>query len=79
MIVRDDKGNFVGLACDECGVPAPPALEIMQAFGLQNRGWYCSGGTHLCAEHSPEPTHDIGPMLAGETVGEYHKRTGLSA
>lgn len=48
MIKRDEKGEYVGVACDACKTLAPPAKEIMEGHGLVNMGWYCKGGTHLC-------------------------------
>lgn len=48
MIKRDEKGEYVGIACNTCGEMAPPAKEIMEGHGLVNMGWHCSGGTHIC-------------------------------
>lgn len=42
------------IRCDTCGCLAPPATEIIAAFGLVRLGWYCSGGTHICAK-CPHP------------------------
>ena len=51
MIVRDQAGNLVGIHCDECSAPAPPAAEISKGHGLVNMGWHCSGGVHICPNH----------------------------
>lgn len=78
MIIRDESKNWIGIACDNCEVRAPSAVEILEAHGLMNRGWHCSGGVHLCARCAPETTRDIGPRQGDETIAEYHARTGLS-
>jgi hypothetical protein len=49
MIKRDDTTKeYLGIVCDKCEDPAPPAKEIMAAHGLVRLGWYCSGGNHIC-------------------------------
>jgi hypothetical protein len=54
MIVRDERGDYIGLACDTCHVAAPSAKEIIEGHGLIRMGWHCTGGTHLCPEHHPD-------------------------
>lgn len=46
--------NVVEIRCDKCGVLAPPAEEIMAGHGLNNMGWRCSGGKHLCPDHAKD-------------------------
>lgn len=53
MIVRDETDVYIGIKCDRCAAMAPPAREIMEGNGLNNMGWHCWGGTHLCPEHAP--------------------------
>lgn len=54
MVIRDEKGEYVGLQCSEpgCEVMAPSTPEILAGHGLNNMGWRCSGGTHLCPAHA---------------------------
>jgi hypothetical protein len=46
-----DEKNFIHIKCEECDTEAPPASEILKAFGLNNMGWYCDGGKYWCPEH----------------------------
>lgn len=48
MIERNEKGEFVRIRCDNCNKPAPPDSDLIVYRGLNNMGWRCSGGTHLC-------------------------------
>ncbi len=53
MILRDKAtGDYAGIICEFCETEAPPASEILKGFGLNNMGWYCSGGKHYCPEHA---------------------------
>lgn len=53
MILRDEKTReYLGIRCDKCDRMAPPAKEIMEGHGLNNMGWDCFGGNHLCPEHA---------------------------
>ena len=55
MILREiDTGKYAGIMCDVegCKTMAPDAREIMAGHGLNNMGWQCWGGTHLCPEHA---------------------------
>lgn len=54
MIVRDREGKYVGINCDSPGCPtkAPSSDEILAGRGLNNMGWNCAGGVHLCPEHA---------------------------
>jgi hypothetical protein len=55
MIVRDEiEGHYVCIKCDQCSRTSPPAKELLEGHGLVNMGWYCSGGIHLCPDHSDE-------------------------
>lgn len=57
MIKRDDaSGEYLGIQCDEpgCETMSPPAAEVLAGHGLNNMGWHCSGGTHICPVHAPE-------------------------
>lgn len=68
MVKRDDStGDYLGIACDGCGVMAPPAADILAGHGLVNMGWHCAGGTHICPKHEhpviPAPVRF--PMKAG--------------
>lgn len=54
--VDTDSGRQVSITCDGCGTKAPPASEILAGHGLNNMGWRCSGGTHLCPSCKPEET-----------------------
>jgi hypothetical protein len=44
--------EYLGLKCDKCPTMAPPAREILAGHGLNNMGWKCAGGSHLCPEHA---------------------------
>lgn len=60
MIVRDPQTDeFVGIACDTCRKEAPAAVEISRGHGLNNMGWQCAGGTHICDDC---PHRDIPPI-----------------
>lgn len=50
MFTFDDRGQFVGIRCEECDRAAPPAREILNGHGLVNMGWECHGGKHICPE-----------------------------
>jgi hypothetical protein len=66
VIIRNtETGEYVGLKCDICPTMAPPASEILRGHGLNRMGWYCHGGTHICAE-CPHP------RSAAEMVAERH-------
>lgn len=57
MITRDEITRaYVGIQCDEpgCTTKAPPSEEILKGHGLNNMGWRCVGGNHLCPEHAPK-------------------------
>jgi hypothetical protein len=49
-----DDQNMVQIQCNVCREDAPPVSEIIKAGGLQNMGWYCVGGIHLCPKHADE-------------------------
>lgn len=53
MIVKDETNSYVGIKCDTCPTMAPPAADILAGHGLNNMGWDCSGGSHLCPLHAP--------------------------
>lgn len=55
MIVRDENGARI--KCDKCEVMSPPAEALLKGHGLNNMGWHCSGGTHLCPAH-PHPADE---------------------
>lgn len=64
MIKRDEAtGEYLGIECsaEGCAVMAPPAKEVLAGHGLNNMGWHCSGGTHLCPEHAPEKIEKPAP------------------
>lgn len=73
MIIRDETGSYVGMKCDLCGVMTPPAADILAGHGLNNMGWQCSGGSHLCPAHvhpdviartpAPAPSRDTSATL----------------
>ncbi len=48
MIVRNEVGHYEGIRCDSCTTMAPPPKEIQQGHGLNNMGWRCTGGSHVC-------------------------------
>ena len=48
MIERDTNGEFLTIACDNCGTPAPSVAAPIINKGLQGLGWHCTGGTHYC-------------------------------
>ena len=53
MIVRDPTTHaYKGIKCDKCATMAPDARTIMDGHGLNNMGWACSGGSHLCPRHA---------------------------
>lgn len=53
MIKRDEETKeYIGIQCDRCETLAPPAKTILEGQGLNNMGWRCSGGSHLCPEHA---------------------------
>lgn len=55
MIVRDEiSSEYIGIKCDRCETMAPPQKEIMEGHGLNNMGWDCHGGVHLCPDHVHE-------------------------
>lgn len=57
MVLRDEQTReYRGIRCDAdgCEVEAPPAEKIARGFGLNNMGWHCWGGKHLCPAHAPE-------------------------
>jgi hypothetical protein len=54
MIKRDSETKeYLGIQCDKCETMSPPAAEILAGHGLNNMGWHCFGGTHLCPDHAP--------------------------
>lgn len=55
MIKREANGKYLGIQCDDpdCEIMAPSSKEILAGFGLNNMGWHCVGGTHLCPLHAP--------------------------
>lgn len=55
MILKDDQDQYLTIKCDlpDCDVRAPEAGEILAGRGLNNMGWHCSGGSHLCPTHAP--------------------------
>ncbi len=54
MVVRDEiSKKVVGIKCKRCEVTAPSAEELIAGGGLNNMGWHCYGGTHLCPAHVP--------------------------
>lgn len=53
MVAFRDEANCIHIKCNECDTEAPPQAEIMKKFGLNNMGWHCFGGTHLCPKHAP--------------------------
>lgn len=54
MIVKDEiTGDYLGIQCDVCETMAPDADAIREGHGLNNMGWHCSGGSHLCPSHAP--------------------------
>lgn len=55
MIVRDPKTDeYLGIKCDSpgCEIMSPPAEQILKGHGLNNMGWQCSGGVHICPAHA---------------------------
>lgn len=55
MVVRDSATDeYLGIRCDApgCDVMSPPAEKILAGRGLNNMGWECHGGTHLCPIHA---------------------------
>ena len=48
MITYDDNRQYKGIRCDTCPTEAPPAREILDGHGLNNMGWWCAGGRHIC-------------------------------
>ena len=50
----DDGNALIVITCDKCGREAPPATEILAGHGLNNMGWRCRGGSHLCPEHAEQ-------------------------
>lgn len=38
----------IQLQCDGCGVSAPDAPTLLAHRGLNNMGWRCAGGKHVC-------------------------------
>ncbi len=54
MIERDKRAQFVRIRCDVCNEPAPPTDHIAINLGLNNMGWKCFGGTHLCPAHAED-------------------------
>lgn len=54
MIVKDEiTADYIGIQCDACETMAPDVKAIQEGHGLNNMGWYCSGGTHFCPDHAP--------------------------
>lgn len=54
MVIRDEDGENPRIKCDLCDVEAPPGAEILKGRGLNNMGWHCLGGSHICPAH-PHP------------------------
>lgn len=54
VVRRNKKDEFSHIECNQCGTPAPDGTEILKGGGLNNMGWHCVGGSHLCPEHAPE-------------------------
>jgi len=57
MIIKDEiTGGYAGIVCDakDCTTKAPPSEEILRGHGLNNMGWRCVGGNHLCPEHAKQ-------------------------
>lgn len=56
MIVRNDKGEPLYLACDMtgCDTRAPERDVVLRGGGLINMGWWCKGGRHMCPAHHPD-------------------------
>lgn len=57
MLLRDKITNeYLGIKCDidVCEAMAPPAKEIMEGHGLNNMGWKCFGGSHICPVHAAQ-------------------------
>jgi len=55
MVVRDKTTDeYLGIRCDVtgCRIMSPPAEQILKGHGLNNMGWECHGGTHLCPVHA---------------------------
>jgi hypothetical protein len=53
VVKRDANGENPRIHCNDCGTPAPPGDQILAGRGLNNMGWHCVGGSHLCPEHAP--------------------------
>lgn len=67
-VKRDENGQYLGLACDECGTMAPDTTAIMAGHGLINMGWYCSGGRHICPACPHPPVNRLRPVPLARTV-----------
>lgn len=69
MIVKDEiTADYIGIQCDVCETMAPDAEAIREGHGLNNMGWLCSGGSHLCPSHAPaKPLPSIVPTKAEVT------------
>lgn len=62
MIITDKiTKDYIGIQCDVCETMAPDVEAIQQGHGLNNMGWHCSGGSHLCPSHAP-PRTEAEPM-----------------
>lgn len=65
-IVNDENGQYSHIACGTCGKRAPSNKEIMERHGLMHGfGWYCSGGTHICADCPHPAPSDVIAGYAG--------------
>lgn len=53
MVVRDKNGENPRIQCDKCETFAPDGEAILRGRGLNNMGWLCLGGSHLCPVHAP--------------------------
>lgn len=63
MIVKDEiTADYIGIQCDVCETMAPDAEAIREGHGLNNMGWLCSGGSHLCPSHAP-PREGVMPVM----------------
>jgi hypothetical protein len=54
--ITENGGDRIKISCNGCGAEAPPASEILAGHGLNNMGWQCLGGTHLCPSCKPQET-----------------------